>query len=55
LTAHKLVLSGSVLLHNEHIRGIFECAIRRKYPEMQIVEMNESAEMGAAHLAMKGW
>jgi len=51
LDAHKMVLSGSVILRNEYIRRIFEDEIRKTFPKMQIVEVTESPEMGAAYLA----
>lgn len=52
LDAHKMVLSGSVILRNEYIRKIFESEIRKSFPNMQIVEVSDSPEMGAAYLAM---
>jgi len=53
LNAHKIVLSGSVILQNTNIRTIFEQHIYEMYPNMQIVQMSTSAEMGAAYLAIK--
>jgi len=51
LDAHKIVLSGSVIIHNEIIRKVFEEALGKAFPEMQIVEISEEAEIGAARLA----
>jgi len=53
LDDHKIVLSGSILLHNENIHRTFECELRSAFPEMQIVRICEGAEIGAAHLAMR--
>jgi len=51
LDAHKIVLSGSVIIHNEIIRKVFEDGVGKVFPEMQIVEIGEEAEIGAARLA----
>ena len=53
LDTHKIVLSGSVILHNENIRSIFENEFRKDFPELQIVQACEKAEISAAYLAMK--
>jgi len=51
LFAHTIVLSGGIILHNKSIRSTFEAAIIKAFPNMQIMPMEESAELGAAHIA----
>jgi len=48
---YKLVLNGSVILHNKNIRSIFEKEICSIFPKVRIVEISQSAEMSAAFLA----
>jgi len=53
LDSDKIVLSGSVIVHNENIRQIFESELCKTFPKIQIAEMSESAEVGGAKLAMR--
>ncbi|MCL2572163.1 MAG: hypothetical protein FWE11_07135 [Defluviitaleaceae bacterium] len=53
LFSHNIVLSGGIILHNKNIRTMFEAAIYKSFPNMQIIPMSESAELGAAHIAFK--
>jgi len=53
LFAHKIVLNGGIILHNQNIRTMFESSICEAFPNMQIVPMSESAELGAAYIAFK--
>jgi len=53
LFAHNVVLSGSIILRSKNIRTLFESAICKAFPEMKIIPMKESAELGAAYMALK--
>ena len=53
LNAHNIVLSGSVILRSKNIRPMFESAIRKTFPNMKIVPISESPELGAAYIALK--
>ena len=53
LNTHKIVLSGSIILHNQNIRAKFCHDILADYPNMQIVCTSAKPEMGAAYLALK--
>ena len=53
LFAHTIVLSGSIILRGKNIRHIFESAIYKSFPNMQIMPMSESAELGAAFIAKR--
>lgn len=48
----KLVLAGSVLLKNAHIRQTFETLLGRAYPTMQAVSAPEDASGGAVRMAL---
>jgi len=49
---YKLVLNGGVVLHNKNISSIVETEISSIFPKIQIVQVSQSAELGAAYLAM---
>jgi len=49
----KIVISGGVILNNSHIRKMFEAGVLTAFPLVEVVEMAESAEIGAAWLAMQ--
>ena len=53
LYAHNIVLSGSIILRSKNIRPMFEAAILKTFPNMKIVSMNESPELGAAYIALE--
>jgi len=53
LSTHKIVLSGSIIIHNQKIRTKFCRDIQAMFPEMQIVNASAKPEMGAAYLALK--
>ncbi|MCL2405248.1 MAG: hypothetical protein FWC92_06850 [Defluviitaleaceae bacterium] len=53
LFEHNIVLSGSIILRSKNIRPMFEAAIAKAFPNTSIKEMNESAELGAAYIALK--
>ena len=53
LFAHTIVLSGSIILRSKDIRQMYETAICKSHPNMQIKPMSESAELGAANIARK--
>ena len=55
LHVHNIVLSGSVILHNQAIRHAFEAAIYGKFPNVQIIPMSKSAEIGAAQIALEAY
>jgi len=51
LSKHKIVLSGSIILRNENVQRLFCEGLLKDFPEIEIVEMAEDAEIGAARLA----
>ena len=53
LFKHKIVISGGIILNNKNIRNIFEKAIYKAYPNMQIIPIDKSMELGAAYLALE--
>jgi len=54
LDAHKLVISGSIITHNENIRSRFCKAIAEDFPGMLITPSSTKPELGAAYLAARG-
>ena len=53
LSAHKIVLSGNILLHNKNVHARFCQKIYEDFPNMHIVRASAKPEMGAAYMAYK--
>ena len=53
LSEHKIVLSGGILLRFQNVQDAFCEGLLKEFPKMQIVQIAEGAEVGAARMAWR--